>query len=87
MLIGAVHAVVDGNETNICSRQNNLGAETYLEVVSAQSVHVLYDDRIDFSFIYKIHKALPVRRVKSCIRAIIVHENMVFSELLSSASF
>jgi len=74
LLIGAVHAVVDGNESDICAGQYHLGVVAYLEVVSAQSAHVLYDDRTDLAFVHKGHKALPVRAVKVRAAVAIVHE-------------
>lgn len=87
LLIGAVHAVVDGNESNICAGQHHLGVVTYLEVVSAQSAHVLYDDRTDLALVHKSHKALPIRAVEIGAAVAIVNKIQGVSEAIVISEF
>ena len=91
LLIGTVHAVVDGNKAYICAGKSDLGIETYLEVISSQSAHILYDDRADLAFVYKDHKALPIRSFEGSPTVAIVNEKhrvpeaIFISELLEDS--
>ena len=91
LLIGAVHAIVDGNEANICAGKGYLSVKTDLEVVSSQSARVLYNDRTDLAFAHKGHKALPIRSVEGSPTVAIVNEKdrvseaIVISELLEDS--
>ena len=65
LLVCTVHAVVDGYESDICTGQNHLSVVAYLEVVSAQSTHILNDNCSDLTFVHQGHKPLPIGAVKS----------------------
>ena len=43
-LIGAVHAVVDGNETNAVLREGDLRIEAHTEIVTTHATEVFYKD-------------------------------------------
>ena len=43
-LIGAVHAVVDGNETNAVLREGDLRVEAHTEIVTTHATEVFYKD-------------------------------------------
>ena len=48
----AVHAVIDGDKTDLLLREKYLGIEADLQIISAESAHILDDDRTDLSGIY-----------------------------------
>ena len=57
LLIGAVHTVVDCDKANIRIREGDFCVETYFEVISAQSAHILDNDCADFSFLDHSYKS------------------------------
>lgn len=74
LLVSAVRTVIDGDEANIGAGQNHLGVVTYLEVISAQSAHVLDDDCADPALVHHGHQSLPVRAFKVGTGVAIVHK-------------
>lgn len=83
LLIGTVYAVVDGDEADISAGQNYLGVVTHLEVISAQSAHVLDNDSANLTLVHKGHQALPIRAVKVGSGVAIVHEEHGVAETVA----
>lgn len=80
LLVCTVHTVVDGYEADISAGQNHLGVVAYFEVVSAQSAHILNDNRSDLTFVHQGHKPLPIRSVKVRTAVAIVYEELCVAE-------
>ena len=59
-----VHAVVDGEKTHLFLREQHLGIEAHLKVVSPQAAHVLDDDRGYPPSLYLLQKGLKARSVE-----------------------
>ena len=87
LLIGAVYAVVDGNEPDIGTGQHHLGVVAYLEVVSSQSAHVLDNDRADLALVHQCHKALPIRSFEVRPTESIVNEKRGVPEAIVISEF
>ena len=74
LLIGTIHSVVYGNEADIHTGKEYFGVVTDLEVVSAESAHILYDDRSDLAVFRKGDKALPIGAVKVRSAVSVIYE-------------
>ena len=74
LLIFTVHAVVDSNIANIHIWEGDLCVETYFEVVSAQSAHILHNYSADPSGIHFCHHPLKIRAVKSRTAVPVIYE-------------
>ena len=59
-LIGAVHAVVDGNEANAVLREGDLRIEAHTEVISAYPAEVFYKDNAHLTGFNVGNQAFPV---------------------------
>jgi hypothetical protein len=66
----AVHTVVDGDEADICIREDHLRVHSDFEVVPSKSAHILYND----GFLQLLHPQEPIRRFQSG-RSKLVPEN------------
>ena len=79
-LIGAVYAVVDGNETNVGIGKHHFRVHTDLQIITPQTAHILYNDRADSALIYQSHEPIPIRPVKGSAAVTIVHEQGCVAE-------
>ena len=72
----AVHTVVDGNEPNVCLRENHFRIVSDLEIVAAQTAHILDDDRSDLSILDQCHQARPIRPIEVRTAVPVIHEKL-----------
>ena len=71
-LIGAVHAVVDGNETNAILREGALRIEACTEVITTCSTEVFYQHNVHLTGFNVGNQAVPVWALKIAARPSIV---------------
>ena len=63
-LIGAVHAVVDGNEANAVLREGDLRIEAHTEVITTHSAEIFYKDNANLTGFNVGNQAFPVGTLK-----------------------
>lgn len=64
-LIGAVHAVVDSNETNAVLREGDLRIEAHTEVITTHSAEVFYKDNAHLTGFNVGNQPFPIWTLKS----------------------
>lgn len=64
-LIGAVHAIVDGNEANAVLREGDLRIEAHTEIVTTHATEVFYKDNAHLTSFNVGNQAFPVWTLKS----------------------
>ena len=63
-LIGAVHAIVDGNEANSVLREGDLRIEAHTEIVTTHATEVFYKDNAHLTSFNVGNQAFPVWTIK-----------------------
>ena len=63
-LIGAVHAVIDGNEANAVLREGDLRIEAHTEIVTTHPAEVFYKDNAHLTGFNVGNQAFPVGTLK-----------------------
>ena len=63
-LIGAVHAVIDGNEANAVLREGDLRIEAHTEIVTTHATEVFYKDNAHLTSFNVGNQAFPVWTLK-----------------------
>ena len=63
-LVGAVHAVVDGNEANAVLREGDLRIEAHTEVITTHPTEVFYKDNAHLTGFNVGNQAFPVGTLK-----------------------
>ena len=63
-LIGAVHAVIDGNEANAVLREGDLRIEAHTEIVTTHATEVFYKDNAHLTGFNIGNQAFPVWALK-----------------------
>ena len=63
-LIGAVHAIVDGNEANAVLREGDLRIEAHTEVITTHATEVFYKDNAHLTSFNVGNQAFPVWTIK-----------------------
>ena len=63
-LIGAVHAVVDGNKANAVLWEGDLRIEAHTEVITTHSAEIFYKDNANLTGFNVGNQAFPVRTLK-----------------------
>jgi len=63
-LIGAVHAIVDGNEANTVLREGDLRIEAHTEVITTHATEVFYKDNAHLTGFNVGNQAFPVWTIK-----------------------
>lgn len=64
-LVGAVYAVVDGNEANAVLREGDLRIEAHTEVITTHATEVFYKDNAHLTGFNVGNQAFPVGTLKS----------------------
>lgn len=82
LLIGAVHAAVHGDETDIVFGEKHFRVETDFQIVSANTAHVLGDDDTDLIVLNQLNHSFPIWSVEVGTGVTIVHEKLDVSETL-----
>ena len=63
-LIGAIHAIIDGNETNAVLREGDLRIEAHTEVITTHPAEVFYQHNAHLTGFNIGNQAFPVRALK-----------------------
>lgn len=63
-LIGAVHAVIDGNEANAVLREGDLRIEAHTEVITTHSAEVFYKDNANLTGFNVGNQPFPIWTLK-----------------------
>lgn len=63
-LIGAVHAIIDGNEANAVLREGDLRIEAHTEIVTTHATEVFYKDNAHLTSFNVGNQAFPVWTLK-----------------------
>ena len=71
-LIGAVHAVVDGNKANAVLWEGDLRIEAHTEVITTHSAEIFYKDNANLTGFNVGNQAFPVRALKICAAPTVV---------------
>ena len=71
-LIGAVHAVIDGNEANAVLREGDLRIEAHTEIVTTHPAEVFYKDNAHLTGFNVGNQAFPVGTLKICAAPTVV---------------
>ena len=82
LLVCAVHPAVDCYEAYIGIGEGNLGVVPNLEIISAESAHILDDDGADLSSVHICDQALEVRSVEVRSAPAIVHIELCVSKAI-----
>ena len=64
--IGAVHTIVDSNETNTLVRKDHFGVKTYLEIIPSETAHVLYQNNRHIARIDFVQHSVEARSIEVC---------------------
>ena len=78
-----VNAVVDCNEVDFFLREQDLGIEPYLQVVTTKSAHVLDNDHADISGMNLRQQSLKARSVKVSAGITVIREVTDIGEAVS----
>lgn len=73
-LLGAVHAAVDGNKTDIVLRKCDLVVHSHFQIVTPDPTHVFGYDDANFTLVHKSHHALPIWSLEVCTGVSVIHE-------------
>ena len=82
LLIGAVHAAVHGDETDIVFGKKHFRVETDFQIVSADTAHILGDDDTNLIVLDQLNHSFPIGSVEVGTGITIVHEKLDVSETL-----
>ena len=82
LLVGAVHTAVHGDETDIVFGEKHFRVETDLQIVSADTAHILGDDDTDLIVLDQLNHSFPIGSVEVGTRVTIVHERLDVAETL-----
>ena len=63
-LIGAVHAIIDGNEANAVLREGDLRIEAHTEVITTHPAEIFYKDNANLTGFNVGNQAFPVWTLK-----------------------
>src|SRR5690554_1145657 len=76
LLIGAVDAVINGNEADVGAGKENFGIIADLKIIAPKAAHVLHNDGADAAFLSKRYQALPVRTVKVRAAVLVINKKL-----------
>ena len=82
LLIGAVHAAVHGDETDIVFGKKHFRVETDFQIVSADTAHILGDDDTNLIVLDQLNHSFPIGSVEVGTGITIVDEKLDVSETL-----
>lgn len=82
LLIGAVHAAVHGDETDIVFGEKHFRVKANFQIVSADTAHILGDDNANLVVLYQFDHAVPIGSVEVGTGVTIVHEKLDVAETL-----
>lgn len=71
-LIQAVHTIVDGDEAHTVAWEDEFRVLPHLKVLTAQSGHILDDERFHLTALHQLHNPLPAWAVEVCPRVAII---------------
>ena len=82
LLIGAVHTAVYSDETDIVFGEKHLSIDTNLQIVSADTTHILGKNDTNFIILHQFNHSFPIGSVEVSSGVPIIHEKLDILETL-----
>ena len=87
-MIGSVHTAVHSDETDIVFRKENFRVDADLQIVSADTAHVLGKNDTNFIILHQFNHALPIGSFEVSPGVPVIHEKLdILETLFFSVSF
>lgn len=84
-LVVAVHAIIDGNKTDVGIGKNHLRVHPDFQVITTEAAHVLHNNGAYLALIHQRHQAVPVRPVERGAAVAIIDEKGKVGEAIVSS--